>query len=238
MWRGAHGFARVAGLMQPVERKTGRWIGIAAAYFAALTALVQSHALLGFDYHTTVWLNAHGNRLMDWIMSIITATATPELSMAVCAALVVFLWWRFGWRPAACLLASFVGGTLLEILLKNHIAQPGTHGLINRYVFGAGWINIHLPYAFPSGHALRALLLAGAAALWAMPRAAVFWWTLGGLVGISRLYLGHHWTSDVLGGALLAAAFLMIIGTQIKPRATPVRQKRQGPIPPGRLGCV
>ncbi|MCX6897756.1 MAG: phosphatase PAP2 family protein [Verrucomicrobia bacterium] len=206
--------------MQSAERKTWRWIALAAAYFAALTALVQSHALHRFDYHTTFWLNSHGNRFMDWVMSLFTATATPELSMALCGALVIFLWWRFGWRPAACLLVAFVGGTMLEVVLKNCITQPGTRGLINRYVFGEGWIHITLPYAFPSGHALRAFLLIGVIALWVMPRAAVFWWALAGLASVSRLYLGHHWTTDVMGGALLATVLLMIIGTQIKPRET------------------
>ncbi|MFA5189828.1 MAG: phosphatase PAP2 family protein [Verrucomicrobiia bacterium] len=205
--------------MQPAEQKNLRWIVLATAYFAALTAWVQSHALLGFDYHTTVWLNAHGNRFMDWVMSVITDTATPELSMVLCLALVVFLWRQFGWRPAVCLFAAFVGGTLLEVVLKNYITQPGTHGMINRYVFGPGWIHISLPYAYPSGHAFRAFLLIGAIALWVMPRASVFWWTLAVLAGASRLYLGHHWTTDVLGGAALAAALLMVIGAQIKPRA-------------------
>ena len=206
--------------MQPAERKTWRQIALAAAYFLALTALVQSHALFGFDYHSTVWLNAHGNRFMDWVMSVITDTATPELSIVLCAALAGFLWWRFGWQPAAGLLAAFVGGTLLEIVLKNYITQPGPHGLINRYVFGEGWIHISLPYAYPSGHAFRALLLIGAVALWVMPRASAFWWTLAGLACVSRLYLGHHWTTDVLGGAMLAVVLLMIIATQTKPRGT------------------
>jgi len=206
--------------MQPAERKTWRWIALATACFAALTALVQSHALLGFDYHTTVWLNARGNRFTDWTMSVITDAATPELSIVLCGVLVVFLWWRFGWRPAACLFAAFVGGTVLEIALKNYVTQPGPHGLINRYMFGAGWFHIKYPYAYPSGHALRALLLIGTIALWVMPRGAAFWWTLAALVGVSRLYLGHHWTSDVLGGAVLAAALLMVIGTQIKPLET------------------
>jgi undecaprenyl-diphosphatase len=204
--------------MQPEERKTWRRIGFAAAYFAALTALVQSHAFFSLDYRSTVWLNAHGNRPMDWVMSAITDIATPELSIVLCAALAAFLGWRLGWRPAACLLAAFAGGTLLEVLLKNCIAQPGPFGLINRYVFGEGWFHIKLPYAYPSGHAFRAVLLGGAMALWLMPRAAVFWWTLGGAVGVSRLYLGHHWTSDAIGGALLAVTLLLLIGTQVQPR--------------------
>lgn len=204
--------------MQPAERKIWRWITLATAYFAALTALVQSHALLDFDHYTTVWLNAHGNRFMDWVMSLITSIVTPELSLVLCTALAVVLWWQFGWRPAACLLVAFVGGTLLEVALKNYIVQPGTHGLINRYVFGPGWIHISLPYAYPSGHAFRAFLLIGVIAMWVMPRASAVWWTLAVLGGVSRLYLGHHWTSDVLGGAALAAIFLMVISSQIKPR--------------------
>ena len=200
------------------EQKLWRRIAVVAACFAALTVTVHVRALDRFDHVTTVWLNAHGNRLLDWVMSIITATATPELSLLVLAALTVFLWRRFGWRPAACLFAAFTGGLLLEVAFKNWVVQPGPSGMIERYVFGPGLIHVSLPYAYPSGHALRAVLLTGAVALWVMPRAAAFWWTLGGLVGVSRLYLGHHWTTDVLGGTLLAAALLMIIATQIQPR--------------------
>jgi len=188
------------------------------AYFAALTALVQSHAFFHLDYRSTVWLNAHGNRFTDWLMSVITDTVTPELSIVLCATLMGLLWWRHGWRPAAWLFVAFVGGTLLEIVLKNCITQPGPHGLINRYVFGEGWFHIKYPYAYPSGHAFRAVLLGGVMALWLMPRAAAFWWTLGGAVAVSRLYLGHHWTSDAIGGVLLAVTLLLLIGTQVRPR--------------------
>lgn len=199
-------------------QKLWRWFGVVAACFAALTVTVHLRALDRFDYVTTIWLNAHGNRLMDWVMSIITATATPELSVAVLVALTIVLRRRFGWRAAACLFAAFSGGLLLEVLFKNWVVQPHPYDMVNRYVFHLGVIKVSMPYAYPSGHALRALLLTGAMALWVMPRAAAFWWTLGGLVGVSRLYLGHHWTSDVIGGTLLAATLLMVIGTQIQPR--------------------
>ena len=207
-------------------RKLWRWIAAAAVCFAALSALVHLRALDRFDRVTTTWLNAHGNRLLDWGMSLITATATPELSMALLAVLTILLWREFGWRPAIGLVMVFGGGTLLEFAAKHWVVQPDPSGLIERHVFDLGIIHLSLPYAFPSGHALRAWLLAGTLALWVMPRTAAFWWTIGGLVGISRLYLGHHWTSDVLGGTLLAAMLLMILATQIQPRAEVARQTR------------
>lgn len=222
-WRAVSASVSFGDEMTPDARKLWQWIAVAGACFAALTVTVHLRGLDRFDHVTTVWMNAHGSRLMDWVMSVITVMATPELSLAALAGLTIFLWRRFGWRPAVCLFAAFGGGTLLEFAAKHWVVQPDPSGMIDRYMFDLGVIHFSLPYAFPSGHALRAWLLTGTVALWVMPRAAVFWWTLGGLVGVSRLYLGHHWTSDVLGATLLAAALLMVVATQIQPRPAMAR---------------
>jgi undecaprenyl-diphosphatase len=47
--------------------------------------------------------------------------------------------------------------------------------------------------------------------------------SLVGLIGFSRIYVGHHWVSDVLGGYALGAAYLLILIeayrlTTVKPR--------------------
>ncbi len=68
-------------------------------------------------------------------------------------------------------------------------------------------------YSFPSGHATSTF---GAAVtvsrMWPQTRAV--WWALAILIGYSRIYLGHHYPLDVVGGALfgIALAFWVLGG--------------------------
>ena len=62
--------------------------------------------------------------------------------------------------------------------------------------------------SFPSGHATSAA--AGAAAVSRMwPAARAAWWTLAVLIGYSRIYIGHHYPLDVIGGAILGVLIAM-----------------------------
>jgi len=69
--------------------------------------------------------------------------------------------------------------------------------------------------SFPSGHAANA-----AAAVYALSRLApegrAIFWTLGILIGLSRVYLGVHYPGDVIGGGVLglAAASWVLGGTR------------------------
>lgn len=73
--------------------------------------------------------------------------------------------------------------------------------------------------SFPSGHA--AMAAAGAiTGARLIPYSAWFWWPLAVIVAISRIYIGVHWPSDVIAGALMggAAAWFVIGGR--RPRST------------------
>ena len=66
--------------------------------------------------------------------------------------------------------------------------------------------------SFPSGHATSTFAAAVAVSrMW--PRTRLVWWTLAVLIGYSRIYLGHHYPFDVLGGAVIGIAIaLWVLG--------------------------
>ena len=73
-------------------------------------------------------------------------------------------------------------------------------------------------YSFPSGHSYVSALIAGSLACLGLLYfvspwgwlAAVGFVVFAGLVGISRIYLGAHFPSDVAAGWILAAAVLWL----------------------------
>ena len=70
--------------------------------------------------------------------------------------------------------------------------------------------------SFPSGHA--AMAVAGAmAGSRLLPYSAWFWWPLAAIVAVSRVYIGVHWPSDVLAGAVvgLATAWFVLGGRRL-----------------------
>jgi undecaprenyl-diphosphatase len=69
-----------------------------------------------------------------------------------------------------------------------------------------------LSTSFPSGHATSAFAAAVAVSrMW--PATGGLWWALAVLIAYSRIYLGHHYPLDVVGGALMGVAIaLWVLG--------------------------
>jgi undecaprenyl-diphosphatase len=66
-------------------------------------------------------------------------------------------------------------------------------------------------YAMPSGHTARAFAMTALIALWTRSRGGVALLVVATLIGLSRIYLGLHWPSDVLVGALVGILFALIM---------------------------
>jgi undecaprenyl-diphosphatase len=115
---------------------------------------------------------------------------------------------------AVCLLASAGIGSLVTNILKLIIARsrPAAE-LVEIYIS-------HRTMSFPSGHVVSYLSLYGFLFYLIyvlMPRSrlrALLLTILGALmslVGLSRIYLGAHWASDVIGGYCLGSCWLMLV---------------------------
>ncbi|MBI5396933.1 MAG: phosphatase PAP2 family protein [Verrucomicrobia bacterium] len=211
-----------------MQLETARsWKSVLAllAGLAALSGLVHARALVAFDLHMARWIHDCGNTPLDWAMNVLTMAGNPEFNVIAALALAGVFARRSGWRAGGWLFGIFVAATLIELVMKNHVFQPGVRGEFHRYVFREGLISISLPYAYPSGHTLRAVFLGGIMAHWIAPGTTKVWWTLAALVAISRVYLGSHWTTDVLGGVLLGVASLLALEKLVPTRAAPCSPK-------------
>lgn len=77
--------------------------------------------------------------------------------------------------------------------------------------------------AFPSGHATNSAAALGAVAMFVALRSKTPWivWGLAGVVvlavGVTRVYLGVHWPTDVIAGWLLGAAWVGACALLIRP---------------------
>ncbi len=144
--------------------------------------------------------------------SIITFLANWQ-TMIVLTALFGWVLWRCGQKYLAALLpAVFVAEELIATLLKHLVGRTRPENYLSL---------IHESSAsFPSGHALRATLLYGLLAYFlykslqstlARLVIAATYLTVVFLVGLSRIYLGVHYPSDVLASVLFGGFLLTII---------------------------
>lgn len=118
-------------------------------------------------------------------------------------------------RPAVLLLVAMAGSAALTYGIKLLVERqrPGVG-----YVLGA----VDTSYSFPSGHTLNSAVffLTMAGLLW-MLRVGLVWRIAGTAIavllsvgiGLSRIYLGYHWATDILAGWLLAATWLSLVAT-------------------------
>ena len=194
------------------------WVALALSAaavgtFVALRASVaERDRVVAFDRRTTEWIVAHRDDVLTVLMRAATGlgylwVVWPVL-VVVCVLLV-----RRGRRDLALLLVlSSVGTTVLVNGAKVVVQRPRPP-VADRLVPAEGW-------AFPSGHAGQgvALYLALGLVVWCVAsrcRVRVLGLVAGVVlavaVGASRVYLGVHWTSDVLGGWLLALGWLALL---------------------------
>lgn len=188
-----------------VGRLRPRWL-VPWGALAALTVLVEVNATAGADRAITVLLQTwHPEPLVAVMRGISWFGYPPQaLLLPVCVA----LGFALARQLRGVMAMGAVGaGALILAALKGGLAIGRPSG-VHRYLAAGG-------YGYPSGHAYLATVLL--VDLLAVPWARRRPWTVGlavaliALVDGSRVFLGDHWTSQVLAGDALGTGVALLV---------------------------
>lgn len=148
------------------------------------------------------------------LASAMGGTAVRFVLLVVCC---ISLWSKARER-AFWLLSVVIGGTLLNLVLKQVFAAPRPDLLPH--------LDMVHTYSFPSGHASGNMIFFGAVAMLGGWRAGYLAAGLMiALIGVSRVWLGVHWPSDVLAGWIEGLGWLALCAVWLPAR----RGQAEGP---------
>jgi undecaprenyl-diphosphatase len=165
--------------------------------------------LAGTDHQVAGWFHAHLTHTFVSVLRAFTEFGSSEWIGVILFFAVLFFAWKRWWPSLVTLVVAVPGGMLLNELVKVvvHRQRPFLHG----------WFVDWSGYSFASGHTIGATLLYGQLALFILPALkARHWRTLTvssaafliALVGFSRIALGAHYLTDVMGGIFFGIFWL------------------------------
>jgi membrane-associated phospholipid phosphatase len=171
----------------------------AIALFSKLTEEVIMRETVGFDTRVLETLHATIPARFDWIeVGVTTLGSLPVLALVVLVGGGA-LWHRKAFRQ----LGVQVGVTLLSVTL-NLLLKTGAHRVRPHLWAGP---EVLTDYSFPSGHTMVSTAIYGIVAYLLSLHFPRFAWPVKLLavgliisIGLSRMALGVHWPTDVLGG--------------------------------------
>lgn len=195
------------------------WLAIGAAIaltsalaFLVLAEVVAADTTRALDVAVLQWLSEHRSPPLTSFFRAATLLGSWPFVSGATLALCISGVLRRQRRPAAALALVAIGIPALVVLLKPLYARPRPDMVVHLDVVDSA--------SFPSGHSIAAATFFGTLALLTARGAAhdtaraliVAGASLAiVLVGLSRMYLGVHYPSDVLGGVLIGTTWSLLV---------------------------
>ena len=182
---------------------------------AQISDEVLDQEAFAFDKTILLWIHSFTNPTLDRIMHGFTTLNNPEFVSIVAGIALILLLWKRCYPEAKIFVIDCAGGVILSYGLKS--------------VFGKTrpdlWQSAieEVSFSYPSGHALGSTVLYGFLAYLFATRFPQFSWLIYllavftiGAIGLSRLYLGVHWPTDIIGGYGIGFLWLTFCITMLK----------------------
>lgn len=185
-----------------------------AALFVKISEDVVTHESTQFDRTVSLWVHGFETPTLDVVMRAFSFIGSFPVIAVVATAVLIWCWRRRDRDAITGLLGVIAVDEALNFYLK-HLFERPRPDLFEEIA------TLH-SYSFPSGHAMAAAAIYGIIAVVItrlVPRLQI-WIDVAAillvlLIGLSRIYLGVHWVTDVLagyaaGGAIVFAGVLWL----------------------------
>ncbi|WP_026102614.1 phosphatase PAP2 family protein [Pleurocapsa sp. PCC 7319] len=182
---------------------------------AQISDEVLDQEAFAFDKTILLWIHSFANPTLDGIMHFITRLNDPSTVTVIAFVTLGILLWRRYYSEAQIFIIDCLGGVVLSYGLKS------VFGKVRPDLWQSAIED--LSYSYPSGHALGSTVLYGFIAYLIATRYPQFSLLiyavvvcLIGAIGLSRLYLGVHWPTDIIGGYGIGFLWLTFCITMLK----------------------
>lgn len=184
--------------------------GVLGAFLAVWWNVRDSGASTTIDHTLTDFLVSHRSPVLDQLALAVSNVFGPvETAVAAGGVAVIAAYLFRSYRCGLIVVGTVATASATCWLIKQVVARPRPPLAIQE--------RAETDYSFPSGHVTGTTVLVGMAVVAAvlignamvMRWVTVFAVTFVVAVALSRLYLGVHWLTDVVAGALLGCAFAL-----------------------------